>query len=123
MSAPIEYRGLAALEYAAQTGAQLLWQRRPDATPKVIDALIAHAYEGKPLEHGTISFTPTDGQRPSATATIQSGSYTLQTTDPGDGAVVGEYKVAISDINPDVFSTDLPGAPVKVSRLIQTAGR
>ncbi len=43
MSAQTEYRGLAALEYAAQTGAQLLWQRRPDATPKVIDALIAHA--------------------------------------------------------------------------------
>lgn len=43
MSATIEYRGLAALEYAAQTGAQLLWQRRRDATPQAIDALIAHA--------------------------------------------------------------------------------
>jgi len=74
-------------------------------------------HEGKPLDHGTITFSPTDGQRPSATGAIQSGgSYTLQTAEPGDGAVVGEYKVAISDIDSNVFATDLPGAPVKVPK-------
>jgi hypothetical protein len=43
MSAPIEYRGLPALEYAAQTGAQLCRQRRPDEIPQPIDAAVAYA--------------------------------------------------------------------------------
>jgi hypothetical protein len=43
MSAPIEYRGLPALEYAAQTGAQLFRQRRTDETPQPIDAAVAYA--------------------------------------------------------------------------------
>ncbi len=58
-------------------------------------------YKGKPLEKGTVTFLSTDGERPNATGPIQAGSYTLQTTEPGDGAVVGEYKIAVSDIDPD----------------------
>jgi len=73
-------------------------------------------YKGKPIEKGTISFSPTDGQRPSATGTITNGSYTLQTTEPGDGAVVGEYRVAFSDIDSAQLNTDLPGMPVKVAK-------
>ncbi len=72
--------------------------------------------KGTPLEKGTISFTPTDGQRPSATGTITKGSYTLQTTEPGDGAVVGEYRVAFSDVDSAQLNTDLPGAPVKLAK-------
>ncbi|MEJ7638585.1 MAG: hypothetical protein WKF75_11580 [Singulisphaera sp.] len=58
-------------------------------------------FQGKPLEKGTVTFISTDSQRPNATGTIQAGSYTLQTTEPGDGAVVGDYKIAVSDIDPD----------------------
>ncbi|MFO0959687.1 MAG: MBG domain-containing protein [Isosphaeraceae bacterium] len=73
-------------------------------------------YNGKPIEKGTISFTPTDGQRPSATGTITNGSYTLQTTEPGDGAAVGEYKVSFSDIDAAQLNTDMPGMPVKIAK-------
>jgi len=68
---------------------------------------------GKPLEAGTVTFISTDGQRPNATGAIQpGGSYTLQTVDPGDGAVVGDYKVAITDVDSKELNTALPGAPV-----------
>jgi len=68
---------------------------------------------GKPLEAGTVTFISTDSQRPNATGAIQSGgSYTLQTVEPGDGAVVGDYKVAITDVDSAALNTALPGAPV-----------
>jgi len=68
---------------------------------------------GKPLEAGTVTFVSTDGQRPNATGAIQpGGTYTLQTVEPGDGAVVGDYKVAISDVDSTALNTALPGAPV-----------
>jgi hypothetical protein len=43
MPATIEYRGLPALEYAAQTGAQLLRRRREGEPALPIDAAVAHA--------------------------------------------------------------------------------
>jgi hypothetical protein len=43
MPATIEYRGVPALEYAAQTGAQLLRQRRAGDPLEPIDAAVAHA--------------------------------------------------------------------------------
>ena len=68
---------------------------------------------GKPLDAGTVTFIATDGQRPNATGAIQpGGSYKLQTAEPGDGAVVGEYHVAITDVDSTAYNTDLPGAPV-----------
>jgi hypothetical protein len=69
-------------------------------------------YKDKPLDTGTVTFVATDGKSPNATGTIKSGgSYTLQTSEPGDGAVVGDYKVAITDVDSNVLNTSLPGAP------------
>jgi len=71
-------------------------------------------YQGKPLDSGTITFISTDGQRPNATGSIDAqGYYRLQTAEPGDGALVGEYKVAITDVNSESYNTELPGAPLK----------
>jgi hypothetical protein len=68
---------------------------------------------GKPLDAGTVTFIATDGQRPNATGAIQpGGSYKLQTAEPGDGAVVGDYQVAISDVDSSTYNNALPGAPV-----------
>lgn len=52
-------------------------------------------YKGKPVPNGTVLFTPlTVG--PTATGEIgKDGSYSLTTYKPGDGAVVGKYKVTI----------------------------
>lgn len=43
MPATIEYKGLPALEYAAQTGAQLLRRRHEGEVAQPIDPLVAHA--------------------------------------------------------------------------------
>lgn len=73
--------------------------------------------DGQPLTKGTVTFIATDSQRPNATGTISSsGTYTLQTTEPGDGAVVGAYKVAISDVDSSALNTALPGMPAPVSK-------
>ena len=74
-------------------------------------------YQGQPLKAGTVTFAPTDGERPSATGTIQpDGTYTLQTTEPGDGAVVGDYRVAITDVDSNSYVTELPGMPPSVPK-------
>jgi len=70
--------------------------------------------DGKPLDAGTVTFIATDNQRPNATGAIQpGGSYSLQTTEPGDGAVVGDYKVAVTDVDSKTYNTPLPGMPVE----------
>lgn len=54
-------------------------------------------YNGKPVPKGTISFQSTaPGGRNATGAIAEDGSYTLQTENPGDGAIVGDYKVAVT---------------------------
>ncbi len=54
-------------------------------------------YKGKPVPRGTISFQPVDPNGRIATAAIQpDGTFTLQTENPGDGALPGQYNVVIS---------------------------
>jgi hypothetical protein len=73
--------------------------------------------DGEPLTKGTVTFVATDGKNPNATGTIgPGGSYTLQTTEPGDGAVVGSYKVAISDVDANALNTEMPGMPPPVAK-------
>ena len=73
-------------------------------------------YNGKPVAKGTVSFVSTEPARPNANSPIgPDGSYSLQTTNPNDGAVVGDYTVAVSGKDPNAVNNDLPGAPVKVT--------
>lgn len=54
-------------------------------------------YQGKPVPKGTISFVPTAPDGRNATGQLdEAGNYRLQTENPGDGALIGEYNVAIS---------------------------
>jgi hypothetical protein len=76
-------------------------------------------YQGKPVTAGTVSFVATDTTRPNANGNIgPDGSYTLQTTEPGDGAQVGDYKIVVSGKNPDELNNPLPGAPIKVKSVL-----
>jgi hypothetical protein len=53
-------------------------------------------YRGKPVESGSITFTPNDMQTGrSAGGTITDGKYSLTTLTPDDGALPGQYKVSI----------------------------
>lgn len=52
-------------------------------------------YKGQPVPSGVITFLP-NPSGPPATAAIQSdGTYTLQTPDVGDGAMLGKHAVMI----------------------------
>ena len=52
-------------------------------------------YNGKPVPKGTVLFTPVGGG-PTATGQLNEvGTYRLTTYKPGDGALLGEYRVAI----------------------------
>ena len=54
-------------------------------------------YKGSPVPKGTISFiAATPGGRNATGAIAEDGTYSLQTESPGDGAIVGEYRVAVT---------------------------
>jgi hypothetical protein len=50
--------------------------------------------DGKPLTHGFVRFS-TPGQRPSMGQIGSDGRFTLTCYETGDGAMVGNYKVAV----------------------------
>jgi hypothetical protein len=53
-------------------------------------------HKGKPVDKASVAFLPEKG-RPAAGITDASGKFTLSTFKPGDGAVPGLHKVAISE--------------------------
>jgi hypothetical protein len=53
-------------------------------------------YNGKPVEKGTVTFTPTQADGRTASGDIANGHYTLTTAEPGDGALPGSYKVTVT---------------------------
>jgi hypothetical protein len=65
------------------------------------------SYNGKPLEMGTIQFTPDGPGGRAAGGTITGGAYSLTTQDPGDGAIPGKYKVAVVARTSDASKVDL----------------
>ncbi|MCO6044748.1 hypothetical protein NG895_12595 [Aeoliella sp. ICT_H6.2] len=52
-------------------------------------------FDGEKVPKGTISFYPVGGGRPASGQIQSDGTYKLSTFDPGDGALLGEHKVAI----------------------------
>lgn len=50
--------------------------------------------DGAPVESAAVMFMPTSG-RPAEGFTDAQGNFSLQTTDPNDGAEPGEYKVTV----------------------------
>ncbi|WP_165072872.1 hypothetical protein [Paludisphaera rhizosphaerae] len=73
---------------------------------------------GKPVTKGTVSFVTTSPEGRNATGTIsEDGSYTLQTENPGDGALLGDYKVGLVS-REDVLLDYIPKKPIPPKRLI-----
>ena len=52
-----------------------------------------------PVEGATVAFFHPDGGQPARGVTDASGAFTLTTFELGDGAVVGQHKVAVSKID------------------------
>ncbi len=81
---------------------------------------------GKPVDGATILFVSTDGKKSATGKTDASGRYTLTTTKSGDGAVAGQYKVAITkfdagqvaaaDISDPNYAPPDPNKPAPVAK-------
>jgi hypothetical protein len=75
-------------------------------------------YNGKPVPKGAITFQAVDPSGRNATGAIEpDGSYTLQTEQPRDGALLGEYRVAISARDDEVLMYT-PPKPIPPKRLV-----
>jgi hypothetical protein len=71
---------------------------KSDNRPRRVPVSGVVMYKGQPVEEATVLFEPTGGT-PAATGTTDSaGRYRLTTFEAGDGAVPGEYKVAIRKV-------------------------
>jgi hypothetical protein len=66
--------------------------------------------DGTPIAGATVSFVPqTEAGRPAGGLTGKDGTFELTTTNSGDGAVPGEYKVVVTKSTGQTF--DQPVAP------------
>lgn len=76
------------------------------------------SFNGKPVTKGTVSFVTTSPDGRNATGAIgEDGSYTLQTENPGDGALLGDYKVGLVSRD-EVVLDYIPAKRVPPKRLI-----
>jgi len=62
--------------------------------PKTVRVTGVVTYQGKPVKDAAVLFAPEKG-RPATGVTDENGRFRLMTFVPGDGAVPGEYTVAI----------------------------
>lgn len=69
---------------------------KPASGPKTYPVTGTVTQGGKPVEGATLLFVSTAGKSSATGKTDSSGRYTLTTTKFGDGAVPGQYKVAIT---------------------------
>jgi hypothetical protein len=67
--------------------------------------------DGQPVPRAVVTFLPTSGNRSATGDTDELGRFALSTFSPGDGAVVGEHRVAIVPKDPP----PMPGSQFAVS--------
>ena len=72
-----------------------------DGRPRTIAVRGRVTHDGKPLEAGTITFQPAQTpegipRRPAVGQIQPDGTYVVSTFEKGDGALPGEYRVAIT---------------------------
>jgi hypothetical protein len=80
-----------------------------DGRPTPVPASGTIIYKSKPVDGAKVVFAPQDHAHAAVGQTDAQGRFTLQTFEPGDGAVVGKYKVVVSKFE----VVDLPGGGFK----------
>ncbi len=79
-----------------------------DDGPRIVPVNGVVTFKGKPIGQINVMFVPADGQGRIAEGTSDgSGKFSLQTERPGDGAMMGEYKVSFKFLSESV--PDMPG--------------
>lgn len=107
------------LTFAAPIAAIALLSGCGSSGPEMASVSGKVTYNGQPVPKGTISFQTTDPDGRNATGMIQpDGSYELQTEQPGDGALLGNYRVSISAREEEEILMYIPKKPVKPKLLI-----
>ena len=69
----------------------------PGDAPETVAARGTVTVDGKPMPGLSVAFIPSSGKLATG-ETDDQGNFTLTTNEPGDGAVVGSYSVAISQV-------------------------
>ncbi len=76
--------------------------------PTVVKVSGTVTYKGQPVEGATVLFAPTVEPGFAATSiTDRDGNYSLRTFNPNDGAVPGDYKVAVSKFDMSTANPDM----------------
>lgn len=66
-----------------------------DSGPNLAPVRGTISVDGMPLKDGHVMFYPKKG-RPAAAKIKPDGTYVLKTYNPGDGAIVGDYRVTVT---------------------------
>ena len=77
-----------------------------DDAPETVAAKGTVTVDGKPMPRLSVAFIPASGKLATG-ETDEQGNFTLTTNQPGDGAMVGSYSVAINQIQE--VSEAMPG--------------
>ncbi len=79
-----------------------------DGGPTIVPVNGVVSFKGKPIRNINVMFVPADGKGRIAQGTSDdSGKFSLQTEKPGDGALMGDYKVSFKFVSESV--PDMPG--------------
>jgi hypothetical protein len=79
----------------------------PSDTPETVRAGGSVLVDGQPMPGLSVAFIPQNGKL-AVGETDDQGRFTLTTNEPGDGAVVGTYTVAINRVDQNVTEA-MPG--------------
>ena len=71
------------------------------------------SFNGKPLDHGTVSFFPKAKGGQPAIGKISDGKFTMVTTVSAPGVVIGKYKVRIESVDGAVEMPSATAPPPK----------
>jgi hypothetical protein len=77
------------------------------ARPKTYPVTGVVTYKGEPVAGANLNFQLADGSGYAMAITDASGKYSLQTFEPGDGAVPGEYHVGITKYDQSVVVDEM----------------
>lgn len=67
--------------------------------PETVKVTGTVTLDGTPVEGATVAFFHPDAGQPARGVTDASGTFTLTTFEAGDGAILGQHKVAVSKID------------------------